>query len=277
MADWTIRRPRRVDGSIWMGGEPPNDSTPTWDEGVESGQVDPETPFDQATPAPSKPGGGAATTAPPATSAQTNPSPVTSTGQIAPYSPTAAGASPLTPFNSSYDWKPEIKIPPGMYEAEGEQLAALRKALTEGMWTPENVAGMKEIQKEQALSMAGQLGEDVNQRFAGMGRVPSGARQAALGDIDSETMAQILSAYRDIDLATREQNANYLLSTSGALDQALGGQFGRQYQLGTFGEQQREFDLAHFLAALEYMEKQRQFNEDLGFRYGALNAGLALG
>jgi len=164
-----------------------------------------------------------------------------------------------------------------MYEAEGEQLAALRKALTEGMWTPENVAGMKEIQKEQALSMAEQMGGDVNQRFAAMNRVPSGARQAALGDIDSETMSQILAAYRDIDLATREQNANYLLSTSGALDQALGGQFGRRYQQGTFAEQQREFDLAHFLAALEYMEKQRQFNEDLGFRYGALNSALALG
>jgi hypothetical protein len=197
--------------------------------------------------------------------------PVTPTGQIPPYNPQSAA---LQMFQGGYDWKPQVAWNPKWTTAEGVQMDALTKALQDPLWTPENIAAMKEVQKEQALSMAGQLKAEGNQRFAGMNRVPSGARQAMLGDIDSETAGEILAAYRDLDLGTRQQNAEYTLRASDALNSALGGQFGRQYDITRLNEGQRQFDLSHFLAVMDFLEKQRQFNEDLGFRYGALGAGM---
>lgn len=255
------------------GGEFPGGDANQPQPGTPWYQNDPDQPVTGG-PVMESPGAGASTsTTPPATGGGgtgTGAPPVTSTGQIAPYNPQSA---PLNMFQGSYDWKPTVAWNPKWTTAEGVQMDALTKALQDPLWTPENIAAMKEVQKEQALSMAQQLGGEVNQRFAGMNRVPSGARQAALGDIDQQTAAEILAAYRDLDLGTRQQNAEYVLQASDALNSALGGQFGRQYDITRLGEGQRQFDLSHMLAVMDFLEKQRQFNEDLGYRYGALNLG----
>lgn len=285
MADWVRPNAPRARGpnggpALWWdpatggptnmpGGRLPNDSDPLYEEVPDYLKEDYQTEPEPTTPPAETP---PETTTPPAGGGTgSGEPPVTPTGQIPPYNPQSAA---LQMFQGSYDWKPQVAWNPKWSEAEGYQMDALIKALRDPLWTPENIAAMKEIQKEQALSMSGQLKAEGNQRFAGMNRVPSGARQAMLGDIDSATAGEILAAYRDLDLGTRQQNAEYALQASDALNSALGGQFGRQYDITRLNEGQRQFDLSHFLATMDFLEKQRQFNEDLGFRYGALGAGM---
>jgi hypothetical protein len=166
------------------------------------------------------------------------------------------------------------------------------------------------MQKEQALAMQDQLSKQLGGRYAAQGRGQGGAKQAGLRQLGSDTAADILSGYRDVEERAANSRRQELLQTAGALGQearagygaglegqtaqadenyrgwesqfepyrlalqkALGEQ-GINVDWGRIGESGRQFNLGHELALKEFEEKKRQFNAGLGFDYTKLNTGL---
>lgn len=196
---------------------------------------------------------------------------------------------------------------PQQSEYETAALQALLAGLNNSEWTPDRIAQQKEIQKEQALRMRGDLNREVSDRFAGMGRSGSGQQQALLRRGDNETVGQILNAYRGVDQNAAAGRRAELLSTVGALDSALSGQTGRsatgygaylsgaqaqaeenyrnwqsQMQMQSAALQKaiaeesakldwRRTDQNGLLAIAQLMENQRQFNEGMGLDWTELN------
>ena len=122
---------------------------------------------------------------------------------------------------------------------EDAQIGALIHALQNSEWSPGRVAAQKEVQKEQILQMEKDLAEQMGDRYAGMGRGESSALDAGTRRLGQDARSQILASYRDIDENAAQNRRMELLSTSGALDQALGGEASRamgQYQTGLEGQ-----------------------------------------
>lgn len=195
-------------------------------------------------------------------------------------------------------------------QGQQEGVAALRQALGNSEWSPGRIAAMKEMQKEQALAMQDQLAKQLGGRYAAQGRGQGGAKQAGLRQLGSDTAADILSGYRDVEERAAQGRRQELLQTAAALGQearagygaglegqtaqadenyrgwesqfepyrialqkALGEQ-GINVDWGRIGESGRQFNLSHELALKEFAEKQRQFNAGLGFDYTKLNVGM---
>jgi hypothetical protein len=195
-------------------------------------------------------------------------------------------------------------------QGQQEGVAALRQALQNSEWSPGRVAAMKELQKEQALAVQDQLSKQLGGRYASMGRGQGGGKQSALRQLGSDTGADILGAYRDVEERAATGRRDELLRTAGALGQEARAGFGAglegqtaqadenfrawesqmtPYQLalqkalgeqginvdwGRIGESGRQFNLGHELALKEFDEKKRQFNAGLGFDYTKLNTSM---
>lgn len=217
---------------------------------------------------------------------------------------TGGADAPYTPQNI-----PQYQAP-DQSEYERAALDSLKNALGQSEWSGDRIAAMKEAQKEQALRMRSDLNKEVSNRFAGAGRSGSGAQEALLRRGDADTMSQILGAYRGVDENAAQGRRSELLSTVGALDQALSGQIGRgtqgygatlagaqgmadeQYR-GWQSQMQREaaalqraiaeesakidwrgLDQGGMLQLAQLMEQQRQFNEGMGLDWTKLNLGI---
>jgi len=118
-------------------------------------------------------------------------------------------------------------------------LGQLSNALNNSEWSPSRIAAMKEVQKEQALEQQRAIEDQINQRFASMGRSGSGLQQGLLSELLGSTGESILGSYRDINEQAAQNRRAELLMTADALNQALTGQMGRAtsaYQTGLTGQ-----------------------------------------
>jgi hypothetical protein len=171
---------------------------------------------------------------------------------------------------------------PNMEPYQSNLLNSLNTALSNSEWSPQRVAAQKEVQKEQALKMGGQLEQQLAQRFAAQGRTNSGAYDAGRTDIGQENVAQILNAYRGIDENAATNRRQELISTAAALDAALSGVGNRatefyQAQMTPY-QMALQKALGYSGAANEWarwLENQRQFNEGLGLDYAKANMSWA--
>lgn len=217
---------------------------------------------------------------------------------------TAGNKDPYTPAQV-----PQY-TPPDQSEYEKAALDTLKNSLGQSEWNSDRVAAMKEAQKEQALRMRADLNREVTNRFAGAGRSGSGAENALLRRGDSDTMSQILGAYRGVDENAAQNRRAEILSTVAALDGALSGQMNRGvsgYGASLAGAQGlgdeayrgwqskmqieaaalqkaiaeesakldwRKTDQNGILALAQLMEQQRQFNEGTGLDWTKMNLGI---
>ncbi len=120
---------------------------------------------------------------------------------------------------------------PNMAGMEGQQDALMSQMLSSGgSMNPQLVAQMKERQKQDALAMQSQLGSQMNMRDAAAGRLSGGANLASQRNLGQDTMGQILSGYRDTDIAAGSQNWQDQLQALQASEGLAQGRFGRANQ-----------------------------------------------
>lgn len=131
----------------------------------------------------------------------------------------------LEPFASQFSRYQAQQITP--FQApnysgyENNQLQALQNALNNSEWSPQRLAAMKEVQKEQALAMQKQAQESIDERFAAQGRTNGGAYDAQNNRLDQATISDILASYRDVDERGANARRDELLRTSDALRMAM--------------------------------------------------------
>jgi len=261
-------------------------------------------------------------------------SPVTADGKIPQGAPTlqtytapsAVPAAPaqrvLAPMNL-----PTTPIPtydPAQFSNPvGDQQTALMRSILTNPQTlsPSIVAQMKEQGKGDALLMQQQQQQQMDQGFAARGTLGSGAADALRARLGQDTVNNILTGNRNLDITAAQTNrqneldamnagnayAGQNLAYQGAnADQGYKGyesrvaavqdqvqralaQFGVNAQVAANGQQNYGQDLGAFfnleglrqgavqtnnsstMALLNYLENQRQFNDNLGFNYNSLD------
>lgn len=117
---------------------------------------------------------------------------------------------------------------PNQQALEGQQTALLNQMYSQGFGLP--VAQLKEQQKEAALAMQRQLGEQQQNQFAARGLSGPGMADAAQRGLAQNTMSQILSGYRDTDIQSELAKRGQQAQLAGLTNDVLQSQFGRQSQ-----------------------------------------------
>ena len=117
---------------------------------------------------------------------------------------------------------------PNQQALEGQQTALLNQMYSQGFGLP--TAQLKEQQKEAALAMQRQLGEQQANQFAARGLSGPGMADAAQRGLAQNTMSQILSGYRDTDIQSELAKRDQQAQLAGLTNDVLAGQFGRQSQ-----------------------------------------------
>lgn len=152
----------------------------------------------------------------------------------------------------------------------------------------ENLAQMQAQQREQAAIMARDAQGMRDASAAARGTYGGGQWEAGNRRASDALTASILGANRDLALKKMEQDRQDELAALGAGQDVLQSQWdtnmkdrqlGLQEQLGLGGlgmdqarlnEQGREYDLGQGLDIQKFFENQRQFNNDLGYKYSDL-------
>lgn len=164
---------------------------------------------------------------------------------------------------------------PNQQAIQGSTEALIQQILNNPLsMSDQNVAGLKEQQKETILALQRQAMEQAAQSAASRGLAPgSGALAGLERRIGDQGRADLTGAYRDIDLAKMVQDQQDRMGAAQLGDQFLSSQLGRAtqgYQATLAGQQAREqtqqsaADDARMRAALG-LEAQRT-NLDEGFR-----------
>jgi hypothetical protein len=245
-----------------------------------------------AQPAAQNQGGGSATG-----------SPVTANGQIPPQSGVNSGARQVqsvdlssvpaykaATFQNTY--KPSVM--PDAYKADtlsqfaapdqsgvnGQQNALLSAIFANpDTMNPQVVAQLKEKQKEEALLMAQQAGQQLSSGAAARNMVGSGATSAGLRNIDMDTINRILSGNRGVDITAAQTNRGDELNALNAGEQVAQGQLGRATQ--GYGTQlagqtaQAGLNKDAVASALQRAiagEQSNQFGSQFGLSVGKANA-----
>lgn len=164
---------------------------------------------------------------------------------------------------------------PDLMGADQANLQALLAALANPQWSDERAAGMKEVQKEQAISMEEQARQQAQQLAASQGRAYGAGTDRRIEDA---SLAQILGSYRDVNEQVANNRVNELLGISGALNTSMTGMTDRAQS--NYAAEMERFQQALEMALAEsnqrmtwaeIMERAKEFYDQLGYNYAALN------
>lgn len=154
------------------------------------------------------------------------------------------GNYPARPANTN--WTADLSLMPQNYQGatftqapqvlpiEQMQMDALQKAFA---GNPLETEAMKARLREDAMAMAQQARQGVDQDVATRGTFGGGNQGATKSDITSAAISDILSGYRDIDIAAADRTQSDLLNAIGA-----GGQVAQDIYGRNLGFQQAQAD-----------------------------------
>lgn len=171
------------------------------------------------------------------------------------------------PSWDSLGWQPyqaqQFSPPAGYDERTNALWNSIQGLLDNPTFSPQNLAGMKEVQKEQALSMADQLKDAYGERAASRGTLLGGTTQGALQDIEQQSIADILNAYRDIDIMGAERNAADQARSIGLGQSLLGQQFSNAAQMFGLNADEGRYAFEQQTTPLDYQIKLALAQEGL--------------
>lgn len=214
-------------------------------------------------------------------------SPVTATGGIPPAQPSAPPPTPPAPTGQApnqirYVTPEDLSKVPAYQAAQLSQFSAPNQGANDasqsalmqailanpGTMNPQVVAQLKEAQKEEALSMAGQNQSTMDQGNVASGRLGSGQAEAASQNNRQQAINAILTGNRNTDVTAASTNRSDQLNALGASSSLAQDQLGRAINgyTTTLGGQQAQ-------ASENYKAEQDGLNRILA-QFG-INTGVA--
>lgn len=177
----------------------------------------------------------------------------------APLPPAAApppGQGPVSPIPSYQAAQFSNQSLPNMGDFNSMQMTALQQALA---GNPLESEKMKARLREDATAMGQQQQQQVDQNVAGRGTFGGGWQGAEKANIGQDTTSNILSGYRDVDIAAADRKQSDLLAALGASENIAGGQFGRGLGAAQFGREGELAQAGENMGAARYgMDKSGQ-------------------